>query len=290
VKTILVVANQTLSGSALVERVLARAQEGDVRFVAVVPRNRPQSGLVIYDDAVRESAQLRVNLAVDYMRQRGVVAEGEVGDPDPFTAVMDAVDEHDPDEIILSTLPSTTSGWLRRDLISRVEHATGLPIEHVVVDPQTDRAPFTVTLIIAARTARGRELHERLMKRSGEDRQHVFIVVVPLQGKDGGATSRAHNRARALVGELRADGLLAEGTVGDPDPFTAAMNAVQAFRIDEIVVSTYPDHRSGWQRANLVQRLKGAAGVPVDHVVAESEPEAAGASAGGATAGGEREA
>lgn len=286
-KTVLVVANQTLSGSTLVERVLERAQEDDVRFVVVVPRNRPQSGLVIYDDAVRDAAQLRVNLVVDFMRQREVRAEGEVGDPDPFTAVVDAVEEHAADEIILSTLPSTTSGWLRRDLISRVEHATGLPVDHVVVDPQTDRPPFTVTLVIAARTARGRELRERLIQRASEDRQRVFIVVVPLQGKDGGATSRARSRVRALVNELRADGLLAEGMVGDPDPFTATMNAVQSFRIDEIVVSTYPDHRSGWQRANLVERLRGAAEVSVEHVVAESEPAPADASGAGAGVGGE---
>ncbi len=129
--TILVVANETLGGHSLIEAVRKRKQElGDVRFALCVPRTRPKAGLVIYDDAVRDAAQLRVNLAVDFMRQRGVQAEGEVGDPDPFTAVMDAVDEYAPDEIILSTLPWRVSRWMRLDLPSKVR-ALGVPVTHV---------------------------------------------------------------------------------------------------------------------------------------------------------------
>jgi hypothetical protein len=56
---------------------------------------------------------------------------------------------------------------------------------------------------------------------------------------------------------------------------------LQFFRIDEIVVSTYPGHRSGWLRAHLVERVQEASGLPVEHVVAESEA-AKPATAGGA--------
>ena len=60
---------------------------------------------MIYDEAVRDAAQVRVDLALRLLRAEGIDATGEVGDPDPFTATMDAVAEHRPDEIIVSTLP-----------------------------------------------------------------------------------------------------------------------------------------------------------------------------------------
>ncbi len=282
-KTILVVANQTLSGAKLLEKVIERAAEGEARFVAVVPQNRPHSGLVIYDEAVRDAAQVRVDLAVDYMRQRSIEAFGEVGDPDPFTAVMDAVAEHNPSEIILSTLPASTSGWLRRDLVERVEQASGLPVEHIVIDLEHDRPSFTVTLVVAARTAGGHELHDRLLARRNDESEHLFIVVVPLASKDGAAASRARGQLRGLLRELKDDGLVAEGMVGDPDPYSAVMNALQFFRLDEIVISTFAGQRSGWLRANLIERVKDASRLPVEHVEAESETASTPAGAGGAS-------
>ena len=57
--------------------------------------------------------------------------------------------------------------------------------------------------------------------------------------------------------------------VGDPDPYTAAMNALAYFEIDDVVISTYPSTRSGWLRADLVERVRGASGLPVEHIVNE---------------------
>ena len=76
--------------------------------------------------AVFDAAQVRVDLALEVLRDMGIRAIGEVGDPDPYTATLDAVHEYRPDEIIISTYPETRSGWLRRDLIERVQEATGL--------------------------------------------------------------------------------------------------------------------------------------------------------------------
>jgi len=66
-------------------------------------------------------------------RQAGVQASGHIGDADPFVAVMNAVHDEGADEIIVSTFPQATSGWLRRDLIGRVRKASNLPVRHVVV-------------------------------------------------------------------------------------------------------------------------------------------------------------
>ena len=89
---------------------------------------------MIYDEAVRESAQVRVDLALSVVSDEGIEATGEVGDGDPFLGDDGRVAERRPDEIIVSTHPATSSGWLRRDLVERIENASGLPVEHVMVD------------------------------------------------------------------------------------------------------------------------------------------------------------
>src|SRR3712207_1155169 len=133
--TVLVVANETIGGAKLLEAVREKAQaDPESRFRLLVPRTRPRSGLVIYDEAVRDAAQVRVDLARSFLAREGMQVEGEVGDPDPYTAIMDVVSEGGIDEIIISTLPATTSGWLKRDLVERVRDATGLPVTHIVTD------------------------------------------------------------------------------------------------------------------------------------------------------------
>jgi hypothetical protein len=62
--------------------------------------------------------------------------------------------------------------------------------------------------------------------------------------------------------------------IGDPDPYTAVMNAVQFFRVDDIVISTLPTTRSGWMRADLVERVRRATNKPVEHVEASESAEA----------------
>ena len=63
--------------------------------------------------------------------------------------------------------------------------------------------------------------------------------------------------------------------IGEPDPYDATMNALQSFRVTDIVISTFPETKSGWLRADLIERVRSASGKPVEHVVAEHEPAAA---------------
>jgi hypothetical protein len=70
-----------------------------------------------------------------------------------------------------------------------------------------------------------------------------------------------------VLDRLHAAGVLAAGTIGDPDPFTAIMNALQYFRVDDIVISTLPETKSGWLRTDLIARVKQASGKPVEHVI-----------------------
>jgi hypothetical protein len=76
---------------------------------------------------------VRLERALATMQRAGLpVADGRVGDPDPLAAVEDAVNMERYDEIFVSTLPGGISRWLKLDLPSRVERATGLPVRHVI--------------------------------------------------------------------------------------------------------------------------------------------------------------
>jgi hypothetical protein len=270
-KEILVVANRTIGGVKLLDAVRARAAQGETRFRLVVPQSKPAAGLVIYDDTVRESAQVRVDLALSTVAAEGIEATGEVGDPDPFLATMDAVAQHRPEEIIVSTHPATQSGWLRRDLIERIHNASGLPVEHIVVDLEQEGLPFHVTLVIANKTSSGEELIEYLKHKAAHGGQHLFIAVVPQVDGSGHAPREARARLAQMLDRLHAAGLLGSGMTGDPDPYTAVINALELFRVDDVVISTLPGERSGWLRSNLIQRVQGASSVPVEHVVVDPQ-------------------
>jgi hypothetical protein len=266
VANVLVLANETIGGKNLLDRVRERAGDGGhVHFHVVVPQTRPRHGNIIYDDVVRDSAQVRVDLALEFMRDEGIDGTGEVGDGDPFNAALDAIRERPIDEIIVSTLPATSSGWLRRDLIERLHEETGLPVEHVVVDLQAEGLPFDVTLVVANQTAAAPELVERLKALAAEGPRR-FIVVVPQSSTQGHAVHEARDRLSALLGSLDDADIVAAGMIGDPDPYVATMNAVQYFHLSEIVISTLPEDRSKWVADKLVDRVRGATNLPVEHI------------------------
>ena len=274
-KTVLVVANETLGGRPLLAKITELAAEQEIRVVVCVPRTNPRQGNIIYDEAVFDAAQVRIDLARKILREEGVDAIGEVGDPDPYTATMDAIAEHSPDLIVISTYPAASSGWLRRDLIERVSEATRVPVEHVVVDLDQEHLPFNVTLGVANRTAASRQFLEALQSRCADPERHVFIFVVPQEDGHGVAARQARARLTQLIDRARAAGLICAGMIGDPDPYTAVMNAVQFFRVDDIVISTLPATRSGWLRADLIERVRRATNKPVEHVEAADSAEAA---------------
>nr|MBA3328667.1 hypothetical protein [Solirubrobacterales bacterium] len=226
---ILVVASETVGGAKLTETVRERSRQEDASFSLVVPMTKPRAGYVIYDEAVRDAAQVRVDLALSYLRGEGVTVNGEVGDEDPFTATMDAIREYQPDEVIVSTLPVASSGWLRRDLIERIEGESGLPVTHVVTDLDAEGLPFAVTLVVANQTTGADQLVQRMKERASAAGEQMFIVVVPQTDGGGRAAAVARARLGNTLDAMRREGLLIAGMIGDPDPYTATMNALQFY-------------------------------------------------------------
>jgi hypothetical protein len=129
----LVVANQTVGGPKLIETLERRASETPHRFTVI----SPQEGA---SDEAAEQAQHRLERTLRVLRRAGLNVTGYVTHPDPLTAIVNA-HQHDPaSEIIISTLPSYKSRWLRGDLIPRARRATGLRVEHVFGAPEAKPA------------------------------------------------------------------------------------------------------------------------------------------------------
>jgi nucleotide-binding universal stress UspA family protein len=265
---VLVVANETLGGHSLIEAVKRKADEAHsanrpIEVMVVCPQNQPKHGYVVYDETVREAAENRLKTTLAQLRQAGIEATGEVMDPDPYNATMDALGIFKADEVIVSTHPETRSGWMRRDLIDRVKESSGLPVEHVVVDLDADRAQAVRTLVVANQTVGGEPLIG-LLKGKAKESPHSFIVIMPGSGKDDAS---AHERLAQTLDRLQDEALEAVGQVMPRDPYTAIQNALQFYAVDEIVISTFPGERSGWLRSDLIGRVEASTSKPVEHVV-----------------------
>ena len=266
-KRVLVVANETVAGKPLIDAEKRRADGDEVQVHVVSPQNQPKHGSVIYDEHVRDAAQNRLEMTLALLREAGIKADGEVMDPDPYSAVMDALGEQDYDEIVISTHPETRSGWLRQGLVDRVQRAARRPVEHVVVDLDTERNDVKRTLVVANQTVSSRPLLDAL-KRKADEEPRRFIVIAP-QADSEEVEGDPHDRLAGTLRELTDAGLPAVGQVEHHDPYTAIQNALQFYAPDDIVISTLPETRSGWLRGDLIGRVQTSTGKPVEHVVSE---------------------
>jgi len=123
--------------------------------------------------------------------------------------------------------------------------------------------------VLANKTSSGDELIDHLKAKVASGEPHLFIAVVPQADGSGSAPREARERLAMMLDRLHQAGLLSSGMIGDPDPYTAAMNALELFRVDDVVISTLPDERSGWLRSNLIERVRNATSASVERVVVD---------------------
>jgi phosphopantetheine adenylyltransferase len=269
--SVLVVANETLVGDELVETLRRRSDRGPIRVIVVAPITQPREGYVVYRDSRRAAAGRRLNRVLGVLQGAGIPAYGDVFDDEPLAAVKDVLASEEVDEIVVCTHPETTSGWLRRNLVDEIRKAAGnRPVEHVVSDVSA-RTGANV-LVVANETVLGEPLLDRIRERAREG-PASFLIVCPQSDPARGEHPEAEHRLRAALSILRSEGLDTHGQVAHPDPFVAAMEALEDDRTDEIIVSTFPGERSGWLRRDLVGRLRAESGLPVHHVVVEERVE-----------------
>jgi predicted Fe-Mo cluster-binding NifX family protein len=128
-QNVLVIANETVLGQGLLDKIRERAQRGTASFLIVSPQSDPSEGS-------HPEAERRLRQALAELRGHGIDAHGQVAHPDPFSAALEAMREERVDEIIVSTFGPEKSGWLRRDLVERLRAETGVPVEHVTAESE----------------------------------------------------------------------------------------------------------------------------------------------------------
>jgi hypothetical protein len=139
---VLVVANQTVGGKALLEELRNRCGDRDCEIRVVTPAlagSRAEHWASDVDEAM-ELARQRMELSLIAIGELGLKAKGEIGDSDPNIAIEDALRVFPADEIVISTHPPDRSRWLERGVVGRAREEIDLPITHVVVDLEAERA------------------------------------------------------------------------------------------------------------------------------------------------------
>jgi predicted deacetylase len=268
---VVVIANETVAGRTLLNALEQRAAEGGIRVTVIAPINHPREGYVVYEDTRRAAAGRRLEQTLHLLREAGISAHGLVVDAGPVDALRDAIAQLQPDEVVVSTHPRQRSGWLRRNYVDQMRRiAEPLPFEHVVVDIESETGHKNV-LVIANETVLGSALLEKIRERA-EQGSATFLLISP-QGEGHGSYEGAERRLRRALAELRGEGIEVHGQIAHPDPYTAALEAVNEERVDEIIVSTFPQQRSGWLRRDLVERLRKDTGLPLEHVVSDVAAE-----------------
>jgi phosphopantetheine adenylyltransferase len=269
---VLVVANETVAARTILNALRDRRESGPIRVTVVCPVNQPRGGYVVYEDTRRAAAGRRLDRTLAALRDAEIPAHGLVVETDPAAAVRDALAQDPADEVIISTHPLQRSGWLRRNVVDRARAAAGgVPVEHLVVDIEAEAQEANV-LVVANETVVGDRLLDAVRERAQRGRTS-FLIVCPQSDPTQAEHPEAERRLRRALALLRSEGIDAHGQVAHPDPYTAAMHAVHDERVDEIIVSTFPEQKSGWLGRDILGRLRKDVGVPVEHVVVEqTEP------------------
>ena len=269
---ILVIANETVASTQLLDAVRGEAEAGVDLVTVLAPVNAPSGGYVVYEDTRRAAAGRRLDRTLNALHEAGISAHGLVVDTSPEDAVRDALAtlEPPPDRIVVSTHPAQKSGWLRKNVVDKIRAAAGsTPVEHIVVDLESEGGPKNV-LVVANETVIGEPLLARIRERAKRG-PASFLIISPQSDPNQADHPEAERRLGRALTMLRADGIDAHGQVAHPDPFTAATHAVEDERIDEIIVSTFAPSKSPWLRRDLIQRLHKATNLPVEHVVLQEE-------------------
>ena len=263
---LLVFLNEVAGGRKLLQAVKERAE--DVPFVAVAaPQNQPAVGQLIDAGELHEAARARVEVTMSILSQYGIESVGEVMDPESSLALDDAVRAHEPGEVLLSCLYETRFGFTRKDLVewAKSRFEPEVAVTHIPVRIEEDAISWEVnhTLVVATKTIAAPDLVERLKERAA-GHPHRYTIICP-RSEDVGEAEIVRDLASTLAELYRAD-VDATGQPMSPEPFNAVRNAIEHYRIDEVLISTFAGESSRWLENDLIGRVREITDKTVTHL------------------------
>lgn len=263
---LLVFVNEVAGGRKLLQAVRDR-QDSVSNVVVAAPQNQPSVGQLIDAGAVREAARARVEVTMAVLAEFGIESVGEVLDPDPALAVDDAARAHEPGEVLLSCLYDSRFGLTRRDLVEWVKEQLepDIKLTHIPVriEDDTIRWDLSHTLVVATQTVAAPDLVNRLKERSATT-PHRYTIVCP-RAEEVGEAEIVTDLASTLAELYRAD-VDATGQPMSPDPFEAVKNAIEHYRVDEVLISTFAGESSRWLDEDLIGRVREITDKQVEHI------------------------
>ena len=279
--TVLAFLNEVAGGRKLLESIRERVEAGADAVAVVAPQNEPNVGQIVDRDEAYEAALSRVEVTQSVLEDFGIESLGAVMDPDSALALDDAVRAFTPREVLLSCLYETRFGLTRKDLVEWAKATMEPPVTHVAVRVDDDAVRWDVvhTLVVGTQTIANPDLIEHLKARAAE-RPHRYTIICPRSG-DLKREDVVERLARTLAELYRAE-IDATGQPMSPEPFAAISNAIEHYRIDEILISTLAGQQSKWLEEGLLERVRAITDKPVEHF--ESGAGAVSAVGGGQSA------
>ena len=284
VDRVLIFLNEVAGGRKLVTAARELADAGTSYFAVVAPQNQPAVGQLVDADEIRDAAQSRIDVTQAVLAEFGIESESAVMDPDPALALDDAARATAPDYVLLSALYETRFGWTRKDLVEWAKANLGVRVEHIPVrvDDDAVRWDMTHVLVVGTKTVHSPDLVKRLKERASK-KPHRYTFICPKSG-DVPREEVCANLAATLA-EMYRDEIDATGQPMSPEPFHAVKNAIEHYRVDEILISTLKGEQSKWLEEGLIDKVKEITDKPVEHIEASAprsapKPAPAGVGAG----------
>jgi hypothetical protein len=285
--TVLAFLNEVAGGRKLLGRLRELVDAGAEHIALAAPQNQPVAGQIVDVDETRDGALSRVQVTQSILDDFGLTASASIFDPTPALAFDDAVRAFAPAYVLFSSLPETRFGLARKDLIEWARSRTDVPVEHVPVRIEDDaiRWDVTHTLVIATQTVNAPDLVEHLIALHRE-RPHRYTFISPASG-DISREEVCDRLAATMAALYRAEADATGQPMGGSEPFAAVRNAIEHYRVDDILVSTLAGRESKWLAAGLLERIEAITDDPITHFEAgagarapESVPVGAGSERG----------
>lgn len=265
-RPLLVFVNEVAGGRKLLQAVRER-QDQISGVVVAAPQNQPSVGQLIDAGELREAARARVEVTMAVLSEFGIDSVGEVMDPDSSLALDDAVRAHQPGEVLLSCLYDSRFGLTRKDLVEwareKVEPEAKLTHIPVRIEDDAIRWDLIHTLVVATQTVAAPDLVNRLKERAATS-PHRYTIVCPA-AEEVSEPEIVRDLASTLAELYKAD-IDATGQPMSPDPFQAVKNAIEHYRIDEVLISTFAGESSRWLEDDLIGRVREITEKSVEHV------------------------